>query len=210
MSQSLSLSLTPRYDLFKVIFDKTFLPDEITEKYQTLLNKDSNVVVSPIDYLNESIQGFHFPGISDLLVEQTQRSYNDRATYLGSIGDRLGTEPQHPNKYISSANPIAQIEDTIAITFRMNVGLYNYLMLYEALKMKIIKSPIDTPNDDLIIYLLNDLSEITAKITLYDILIDSLDGLDFSYSKAERQTETFDLNIRFNNIKFEYIDIDKD
>ena len=63
------LSLSPRYDLFRFNFPIDFLPEEIEEKYSKILNKDPNVLINPIDYLNESIQGVTFPGIKELLVE---------------------------------------------------------------------------------------------------------------------------------------------
>ena len=62
------LSLSPRYDLFKFELPKTFLPKEVTEKYQKLLAA-TGVVSKPIDYLNESIQGINIPGISDLTID---------------------------------------------------------------------------------------------------------------------------------------------
>lgn len=212
MPQSLSLSLSPRYDLFRVMFDKTFLPDEVTEKYQQLLDIKSNVVTTPIDYLNESIQGIHFPGISDLIVDQQQHGHNGynglsrRESPL--VGQ--GVEPAKNQKYVSAANTLNLLEDTITVTFRMNVGLYNYFMLYESILIKQSKAPAIQPDDNLIIYLNNDLGEVVCKVTLIDILCDSLDGLDLSYSRAERQNETFDVRLKYNNIKFEFVFDSKD
>ena len=59
------LSLSPRYDLFRFSFPKDFLPKDLEEKYQKLFITDSAVISSPINYLNESIVGVTFPGISD-------------------------------------------------------------------------------------------------------------------------------------------------
>ena len=68
------LSLSPRMDLFRFKFPKDFLPEELNEKYKRIISKNKAVIYEPIEYLNESIQGITFPGISDLLVEQTQHS----------------------------------------------------------------------------------------------------------------------------------------
>ena len=70
------LSLSPRYDLFRFELPKDFLPESVQEKYQKILSKNAGVIVSPIDYLNESIQSVHIPGINDLVVEQTQHESN--------------------------------------------------------------------------------------------------------------------------------------
>jgi hypothetical protein len=34
--------------------------------------------------------------------------------------------------------------------------------------------------------------------------MDGIDGLEFSYSKVERETNTFDVTFKFNNIDFEH------
>ena len=202
---SMSMSLSPRYDLFRVEFDKTFIPEEITEKYQRVINRDTAVTTTPIDYLNESIQGIHFPGISELSVEQAQVSHNGN-TGLSRLNRALiGTEPNHSNHYISPANPLALFEDTIAITFRMNQGLYNFLLLNEIILYKIKKDPATQNFDDLILYILNESGEAVSRVIFTDIHIDSLDGLDFSYSKVERQSDTFILNFKYNTIDIDFL-----
>ena len=69
------LSLSPRFDLFRFELPKDFLPDPIIEKYQKILDKNPGVLNTPIDYLNESIQGINFPGISDVVIAQAQHTY---------------------------------------------------------------------------------------------------------------------------------------
>lgn len=202
---SMSMSLSPRYDLFRVEFDKTFIPEEITEKYQRVINRDTAVTTTPIDYLNESIQGIHFPGISELSVEQAQVSHNGNTGLSGLNRALIGTEPNHSNHYISPANPLALFEDTIAITFRMNQGLYNFLLLNEIILYKIKKDPATQNFDDLILYILNESGEAVSRVIFTDIHIDSLDGLDFSYSKVERQSDTFILNFKYNNIDIDFL-----
>ena len=71
------LSLSPRYDLFRFSFPKDFIPSELEDKYRKIINKNQSVIVTPIDYLNESIQGVNFPGISDVLMQQQQHSTNE-------------------------------------------------------------------------------------------------------------------------------------
>lgn len=204
----MSLSLSPRYDLFRVMFDKTFLPKEVTDKYQEIMDKHSNVITTPIDYLNESIQGFHLPGLSDLIVEQQQHGHNKHNGIRNmEYWKGQGVEPAKAQHYISPANTLSLVEDVVTITFRMNVGLYNYFMLYESLLLKQSKAPAVQPDDDLIIFLLNELGEGVCKIILRDIIVESLDGLDFNYSRSERQNETFDLRLKFNDIAFDFVNL---
>lgn len=206
MPQTMSLSLSPRYDLFRVMFDKTFLPQSIQDKYQNILNQNTNVIASPIDYLNESIQGFHFPGISELIVEQQQLGHNGHnGIQKPTKNNGQGIEPTKPQHYISPANTLSLIEDSVSVTFRMNIGLYNYFMLYETILLKQSKAPAIVPDDDLYIDINNEAGLPTCRIILRNILIDSLDGLDLSYSRVERQNETFDLRLKYNDIEFKFI-----
>ena len=45
------LSLSPRYDLFKFELPKTFLPEEVNEKYHKILSRNAGVLITPIEYL---------------------------------------------------------------------------------------------------------------------------------------------------------------
>ena len=48
---------------------------------------------------------------------------------------------------------------------------------------------------------------VTSKIYFKQVLMDGIDGLDFSYNKVERESGTFDITFKFNNIDFEFITI---
>ena len=198
----ISLSLSPRYDLFRFELPKTFLPKEVEEKYQKLINTNSGVITTPIDYLNESIQGINIPGMKDLTIEQDQHSYNGIERKSGKIN----IEPKRTNTYKDTGNPLDKIEKEITITFRFNQGFYNYFMLYETIFWKYCK-PTDYPNEDvLFIELLDESGKISSRIKFFDCVIDGIDGLEFTYSKMERDTGTFNVTFKFNNIDFVFVD----
>ena len=197
------LSLSPRYDLFRFSFPKDFLPEEIEAKYQKLLNKNQAVLTTPIDYLNESIQGINFPGISDILIQQQQHSSNDIKRGLGKIN----VEPKTDITYQSTTNPLDKINKEFKVTFRYNQGLYNYFMMYETIFHQICK-PIDSGHQPVLyIELLSETGTITSRIIFKDVLIDGIDGLEFNFNKIEREAGTFDVTFKFNNIDFEFIDV---
>lgn len=196
------LSLSPRYDLFKFSFPKDFLPIEIEEKYSKIIRNNQGVITTPIDYLNESIQGVNFPGISDVIVLQAQHGSNDIQRRLG----RMNVEPKADMIYQSPANPLDKIERSFKVTFRMNQGLYNYFMLYETLFHQICK-PIDRGHQPIYyIEILNETGEVVSKVIFKDVLMDSIDGLEFNYNKLERDSGTFDVNFKFSNIDFEFME----
>ncbi len=194
------LSLSPRYDLFRFALPKDFLPVEVEEKYSMLIRSNQAVITTPIDYLNESIQGINFPGISDIIVQQQQHSTNSIERKAG----RINVEPKREQIYHTPANPLDKIEQSFKVTFRMNQGLYNYFMLYETIFYQICKPNVKKHEPVLFIELLNEYGEVTAKIVFKDVLIDGIDGLEFNYNKLERETGTFDVNFKFSNIDFEF------
>lgn len=198
------LSLSPRYDLFKFALPKDFLPEEIERKYNKILSKNQAVIKNSIDYLNESIQGVSFPGISDILVTQQQHSSNQITRTEKSIN----VEPKKDIIHQSPANPLDKITAEFKVTFRYNQGLYNYFMLYETIFHQICKTIDYNHIPVLYIELLDGNGIITSRIIFKDVLIDGIDGLDFSYNKVDREAGTFDVTFKFNNIDFELVDID--
>ena len=206
---SSSLSLSPRLDLFVFRFPKDFLPEEIEKKYTVLLNKEKSTIRTPIEYLNESVQGISFPGISDLLVEQQQISQHPENlnAQSGLKMKRVNVEPTRNNVTYSPKNILSQIGGEFTVTLRKNQGLYNYFMIYETIFYKVLKEYDNvTKEDDLFeIDILDSTGKVIGRVKLFQPRIDGIDGLEFSYNKLERQVETFDLKFRFNNIDFDII-----
>lgn len=194
------LSLSPRYDLFKFSFPKDFLPQEVLEKYDNILSKNSGVIVNAIDYLNESIQGVNLPGISDLLITQQQHGRNS----INRNEHRLNVEPSHEITYQSSSNPLNNIDKEFKVTFRMNQGLCNYFMLYETIFHHACKPISKECEPILYVEILNEDGVSIAKIKLIDVYINGIDGLEFNYNKVERDAGTFDITLKFNNIDFDF------
>ena len=206
----MALSLSPRYDLFRFNLPKDFLPKEIEEKYMKVLNQNPGVLTTPIDYLNESIQSFHLPGFTGLTMEQTHHEHNTGivprsagSDGLGGLG-RIRVEPQHQVVYKSAGNPLDKLEKEFKVTFRMNQGLYNYFMLYETIFHYFLKD-IDRPSDPVLyIEVLDETGAKTGRVNLIDCHIDGIDGLDGTFNKTNRDTGTFDILFKFNNIKIEF------
>ena len=202
------LSLSPRYDLYRFMLPDGFLPDEVKEKYQKIINKDSNVFIDALDYLNESIVGITVPGVKDINIVQTQTSSNPIVPRNSSVKNDLGRinrEPAHPNTYVGTNNPLEKIDQEFQVTFRKNQDLYNYFMVYETIFYRICKHLDYNDSDDFKIFLLNESGNITSNIILKQCHIDGIDGLEFNFSKVERETDSFQVTFKFNNIDFEFV-----
>ena len=196
------LSLSPRYDQFRFLFPKEFLPPEVTKKWQKKLNKDSAVITTPIDYLNESIRGVTFPGISDLTIQQQQHSTNPNKRGLG----RINVEPNQNNTTYATDNPLEKVQREITVRFRMNQGLYNYWMLYETIFYRICKHELYDDGTDLELYILDEDGVRCARLSLQQCHISGIDGLDFGFDKTDRQTDEFSMTLTFNNLDLDLLD----
>lgn len=199
------LSLSPRWDLFRFSFPKDFLPEVVSEKYAKILSRNAGVLVTPIDYLNESIQNITIPGISEINMQQQQHSAN-AIKRTDTPKKVINVEPKTDITYKSSTNPLDNIEKSFKVGFRMNQGLYNYFMIYETIFYRICK-PYDVgPDSVLYIELLDETGTICARIKFFDVYIDGIDGLDFDYSKLDRENNSFDVTFKFNNIDFDFLE----
>lgn len=195
------LSLSPRYDQFRFALPKDFLPEDVTRKYAKILSKNPGVIRTPIDYLNESIQGISIPGLSDLIITQTQHSKNP---IQGP--HKINVEPKLDINYMSTANPLDKIERTFKVTFRRNQGLFNYFMLYETIFHHFLKA-INKPADRVFyVELLDSDGTVISKIKFEDCFIEGIEGLEFSYNKTEREVGTFDVTFHFNNLDFDFVE----
>lgn len=212
------LSLSPRADLFRFYIPKEYIPEEVLKRYDLILSKDANIITSAIDYLNESIQGISFPGITELTNEQSQVSTNTiirssqpvKSNIESSISSsqnlgRINREPNHTNITYSSENPLEKIDRNCIITFRKNQGLYNYFMIYETILHRYVKPELYEKNyEQFSLDILNESGLISARVLFSQPKFSSLDGLEFSYSKTERDEDTFTASFAFNNIDIDF------
>lgn len=201
----IGLSLSPREDQVRISLPRDFLPKEVEEKYTKIINRGKSVILSPIDYLNESIQTVSIPGISDITVEQEQPGgrHGDGESYR--TARHINAEGTATHYDYTPTNILSKIDREITIQMRKNQGLYNYLMLYETAFYKVCKPFANRPQDDLItIELLNESGNVTAKIKIMQPRLQGIDGIQFSYNKQERSTDLFDVKFKFNNIDIDF------
>jgi len=196
------LSLTPRFDLFEFRFPKDFFPQEVYDKYYRLINENQAVIFDPVNLVNESIQGITIPGINDIVEPQPQTSTNS----IKRDSRHINREPKHDNFYDGPSNPLDLMDKDFTVTFRQNQGLLNYFIMYETLFHHLCKPILyNKGNDVWTIRILNEQGRVYSNIMLYQPRIMGIDGLDFSYSKSERTSESFNVKFSFNNLDFDFI-----
>ena len=180
---------------------KDFLPTEVEEKYTSYLNKDSYTLTTAIDYLNESIQGISMPGISGLTMVQQQHGSNG----MVRNGKKINVEASHEITYLGTGNPLEKIEKEFKVTFRTNQGLLNYFMLYETAFHYACREYEWECEPVMFIEILDENGTVIAIVKFIDVHMNGIEGLEFNYSKIEREANTFDVTFNFNNIDFEYL-----
>lgn len=201
----MNLSLAPRFDQFRFMIPKEYIPATVREKYDRMLAKNPSPFMSSMDYLNESIKGISLPAIENLIVEQPQISRNSN-TENGRLRGRINIEPAHTNVTLSSENILSKINNTFTVTFRQNQGLYNYFMIYESIFHRYMKPELYRQNETELfdIVFLDEESIPVSRMMLYQPEFNGISGLDFSYDKVERQTDTFEVVFTFNDIDFDF------
>lgn len=195
------LSLKPRFDLYAFNFPKDMFPQELIDKYNEVLYKNSSVITNIVDYVNESIQSISIPGINAEPVEQNHRETNSNRV----SSNHANYEPSHTYAYTSISNPLEMIDKEFKVTMRMNQGLYNYFFMYENFFYAVCKNINNHPIKEFKIQLLDETGKIISNILLKNLVITSLDGLDFTYNTVERESKTFEIGFRFNNIDFDFV-----
>lgn len=201
------LSLSPRFDLFRFNLPKEFLPKEVEKKWLPMLQREPGVLITPIDYLNESIVGISLPGIQEINITQEQTSTNSITRLNNGRGlGRINVEPKHDNTYKTPANPLESIDRTFKVSFRLNQGLYNYFMIYESIFYRMCKPWDYNDGEDFSIEILNEMGEVTLTVKLFQCMVGGIDGLEFSYDKVTRESNTFDVSWDFNNIDIDIYD----
>lgn len=201
----MNLSLAPRFDQFRFMIPKEYIPAAVREKYDRMLAKNPSPFMSSMDYLNESIKGISLPAIENLITEQPQISRNSN-TENGRLRGRINIEPAHTNVTLSSENILSKINNTFTVTFRQNQGLYNYFMIYESIFHRYMKPELYRQNETELfdIVFLDEESIPVSRMMLYQPEFNGISGLDFSYDKVERQTDTFEVVFTFNDIDFDF------
>lgn len=198
-------SLKSRQDLFKVTLPEEFIPKEIETKYAELINKENSFIHKPIDFLNESIQGIEILGFTQAAIVQQQHGVGNWADspmpkanmFLHAASDVA---------YRSEMNPLNLIDKTLRITFRHSLGFINYFMLLESFWVLYRReTPYAKMPKYIMVEIFSDTGSKLSRIILHDPIIDGIDMLSLNYTQPIAQSQTFNCEIKYSNIEFEFI-----
>ena len=203
------LSLKGRQDGFRLLLPKEFIVKEVEEKYSKILNEKLGYFISPIDFVNESIQKVSVLGFQNGTVQQNQTSYGAEPTMNPNrVKENSFLYAGSEFNYRNSVSPISLTDRTFNITFRHTLGYLNYFLLFENFWYLFSR---DMQYKDMPqkfnVELFNETGSIYSKISLYYPLINSMDMLEFDYTQPVAQSQTFNIEFKYSNFDFEFVDI---
>jgi hypothetical protein len=163
-----------------------FIPTEIIETYQPILEKNWVQYENVIDYLNSTIKSVNFPGMTlempqQILVRGKQRNYKPSR----SIQDIITTRE-------------------LTVTFRSVDSDLNYWLMFDILS----KHYLDTENAFLTpftILCVDIHRDAIYVIKFYEIILKSLSDNTFNYSQQKVNPKEFTLTFNFNFYEIEFL-----
>jgi len=203
--------LKGRQDGFRLLLPKEFLVKEVEEKYSEIIKQKLGYFNTPIDFLNESIQKVNVLGFQDGTVEQNQPATGRDYTLDPSRKEQNKFQYGGSNfNYRNAVSPISLTDRTFNITFRHTLGYLNYFMLFENFWYQFSR---DMKYEDLpqrfTVDLYNEIGSIYARISLYYPMLNSMDMLEFDYTQPIAQSQTFNLEFKYSNFDFEFLEINE-
>ena len=203
--------LKGRQDGFRLLFPKEFLVPEIEEKYTKILPEKHGYYLTPIDFINESIQKVNVLGFQNATVQQQQSSRGEPTLNDMRVEQNKFLYAATDYNYRNGVSPISLTDRTFNVTFRHSLGYLNYFILFENFWYQFSR---DMKYEELVqqlyIDIMNERGSIYSRIALYYPLINSMDMLDLDYSQPIAQSQTFNIEFKYSNFDFEFIDIDED
>lgn len=178
------LSSQPSQFIFNL--PQSFLKPEIIDTYTPILEKNWVQYENVIDYLNSTIKGVNFPGISFDLVKRI--------------------EVRGKERMLKPAKNIQDIPTThdLTVTFRSVDSDLNYWLMFDILS----KHYLDTDNaflEPFTIACVDIHRDAIYVIRFYEIILKSLSDNTFNYSQQKVNAKEFTITFHFNFYDIEFL-----
>lgn len=201
--------LKGRQDAFRLILPKEFICKEIEEKYTNILRDKHSFYYTPIDFLNETIQSVEVLGFNEGTTIQRQSSSGEPMIDPDRINENKFMFPETDHFYRSEKSPIDLIDRTINIHFRHTLGYLNYFLLFENFWYQYTRDrKYSDISYDFNVDIFNEKGSFYSRVVLMKPLINSMDMLSFDYSQPIAQSQTFQVEFKYQNFDFQFINIE--
>lgn len=164
----------------------TFIPTELIEVYQPILEKNWIQYENIVDYLNSTIKSVNFPGMSfempqQMLIRGKQRNYKPAK----NIQDIITTRE-------------------LTVTFRSVDSDLNYWLMFDILS----KHYLDVEEQYLTPFTITCVDihrDAIYVIKFYELILKGISENTFNYSQQKVTAKEFTLNFNFNFYEIEFI-----
>jgi hypothetical protein len=165
---------------------QAFLKAEIVDTYTPILEKNWVQYENVIDYLNSTIKGVNFPGISFDLVKRI--------------------EVRGKERFLKPAKNVQDITTThdLTVTFRSVDSDLNYWLMFDIIS----KHYLDVDNaflEPFTITCVDIHRDAIYVIRFYEIIVKALSDNTFNYSQQKVNAKEFTLTFHFNFYDIEFL-----
>ncbi len=180
------MRLSSQSNQFIFNLPQSFLKPEIIQTYQPILEKNWVQYENVIDYINSTIKGVNFPGISFELVKRIEVRGKERLL--------------KPAKNIQD---ITTSHD-LTVTFRSVDSDLNYWLMFDIIS----KHYLDTDNaflDPFTITCVDIHRDAIYVIRFYELILKGLSDNNFNYSQQKVNAKEFTATFHFNFYDIEFL-----
>lgn len=164
----------------------SFLPNEVIESYQPILEKNWVQYENVIDYLNSTIKSVNFPGISFDMPSQIRMRGKERNF--------------KPSKNVQDIITTRELQ----VTFRSVDSDLNYWLMFDIIN----KHYLDVENQFLTPFTITCVDihrDAIYVIKFFEIILRSLSDNNFNYSQQKVNAKEFTLTFNFNFYDIEFL-----
>lgn len=200
-------TLSPQHNGFRLKLPKEFLLPEVEEKYTKILQRKHSFYMSPIEFLNETIQHIDILGFDNAIVQQVQPATGFPVRDMSRVEQNDFQHTGTPYTYRSEKSPISIMDMTINVMFRHTNGYINYFMLFENFWYQYTR---DTKYSELpdafYIDLFNERGVAYSRIKISSPIMNSMDMISFDYTQPIAQNANFKVDFKYSDFDYEFID----
>jgi len=179
------MRITSQGSQFVFSLPSDFLPSEIIQTYQPVLEKNWVQYENVIDYLNSTIKGIDFPGIrfdtpSQTLLRGKTRTYKPATNVQDIVGHDLNIT-------------FASVDSHLNYFLLLDIITKHYLDVDNLFINPFIVSALDIHRDEI------------YKIKFFEIIIKNLTDQRFDYSQQKVTAPEFSMTLSFNFYDIEFV-----
>jgi hypothetical protein len=159
--------------------------------------------------LNETIQQVDVLGFNNGTTIQRQSSTGKPVLDPNREEQNKFMFPETDHFYRAEKSPIDLLDRTINIRFRHTLGYLNYFLLFENFWYQYTRDrKYSDINYNFNVDIYNEKGSIYARVLLINPIINSMDMLSFDFTQPIAQSQSFQVEFKYQNFDLQFIEIE--